>query len=59
MSPWSVTEMVSGVPRPLELGSGRVLLSTHGPGEFVGAYPFILSTRVLECQMPFVSKRLV
>lgn len=38
MSAWSVTEMVSAVPRPLDLGRGRVLLATRSRGEFVGAH---------------------
>ena len=39
MSPWSLTEMVRAMPRPLDLGCGRVLLATRGRGEFVGAHP--------------------
>ena len=36
MSAKSVTDMVSNAPQPLHLGNGQIVLSTRGPGEFVG-----------------------
>ncbi|KAK9811849.1 hypothetical protein WJX72_011148 [[Myrmecia] bisecta] len=36
MSVESMTAIVSGTPRPWELGNGQMVVATHGPGEFVG-----------------------
>ena len=36
MSAKSVTDMVSNAPQPMHLGNGQIVLSTRGPGEFVG-----------------------
>ena len=33
MSPGSITNLLSDVPRPTDLGAGQILLQSRGPGE--------------------------